>query len=410
MLSFAALALLPTAFAVPWGPPHPFGQPFGHPSGHPSGPEPKALYFLENNPAGSAIVALSIGPDGSISDPIRTSTQGLGAFEFNATTGAAVPLDTMGGQDAVVVNENLLFTLNAGSNTVVMFAIDPKNPCHPTMVGEPASTHGDFPMSVAYSAKLKTACVANTGAVSGVQCFSVDPKSGLTPTGPFRPFSKAVVNQTSPPMGPPGETGDIFFTPDSSAIMVSVKGGLGKPPSAGYIVAYPVVKGVISTKAVHFQSPNIIQDFGVTWVSKTKLLVSDAASGVALLNVSEDLTITEISNTTIPGQAATCWADYDASMNQAYAIDAGVPYIYLIDPSTGALEGQIKVDDDLVGLLDEVILDEKMYLLTGVNGIVVVDLKKKEQVQFLNLTEFSASRQYYQGMALFSGYGRGFPW
>nr|POE63249.1 hypothetical protein CFP56_04152 [Quercus suber] len=410
MFSLAALMMVPAAFAAPWGPPHPFDHPLDHPSGRPFGSEARALYFLENNPAGSSIVALSIGPDGSISDPIRTSTKGLGAFELNSTTGAAVPVDTMGGQDAVVVSENLLFTLNAGSNTVVLFTIDPKDASHPTMVGKPVSTHGDFPMSVAYSAKLNTACVVNTGVVAGVQCFSVNPTLGLTPAGPFRQFSKEVVNQTSPPMGPPGETGDIYFTPDSSAVLVSVKGGVGTPPSPGFIVAYPVVKGVVSTDPIHFQSPNIALDFGATWITKSRLLLTDAASGVALLNVDEDLAITEISNTTIPGQGATCWADYDASLNQAYAMDAGAPYIYLINPSTGALEGHIAVESSLMGVLDEVILDEKMYLLTGVNGIVVVDLKKKEQVQFLNLTNFSENRQYYQGMALFTEHAHAHHW
>lgn len=54
----------------------------------------------------------------------------------------------------------MLFTLNAGSDTLVMFGIDPEDPWHPKMVGEPISTMGEFPASVAYSEKLKTGTTA----------------------------------------------------------------------------------------------------------------------------------------------------------------------------------------------------------------------------------------------------------
>ena len=47
-----------------------------------------------------------------------------------------------------------LFTVNPGSNTVSMFSIKPSDPLHPVLVGNPADTLGDFPMSVAYSSSL----------------------------------------------------------------------------------------------------------------------------------------------------------------------------------------------------------------------------------------------------------------
>jgi hypothetical protein len=47
-----------------------------------------------------------------------------------------------------------LFAVNPGSNTVSMFSIKPSDPLHPVLVGNPADTLGDFPMSVAYSSSL----------------------------------------------------------------------------------------------------------------------------------------------------------------------------------------------------------------------------------------------------------------
>jgi hypothetical protein len=43
-----------------------------------------AAYFLDNNPAGSSIVALAIGADGQLSDPMRTATGGKGLYGLTA--------------------------------------------------------------------------------------------------------------------------------------------------------------------------------------------------------------------------------------------------------------------------------------------------------------------------------------
>ncbi len=54
----------------------------------------RAAYFLDNNPAGSSIVALKIADDGTLSSPVRTLTGGKGLFG----TGGAPPVANMGGK------------------------------------------------------------------------------------------------------------------------------------------------------------------------------------------------------------------------------------------------------------------------------------------------------------------------
>ena len=49
-----------------------------------------------------------------------------------------------------------LFITNAGDDTLSMFLIDPVNPEHRSLVGKPAPTLGEAPVSVAYSPRLKT--------------------------------------------------------------------------------------------------------------------------------------------------------------------------------------------------------------------------------------------------------------
>jgi len=52
----------------------------------------RAVYFLDNNPAGSSIVSLKISPqDGTLSNPIRTSTGGIGLFGLTASKTGAAP-------------------------------------------------------------------------------------------------------------------------------------------------------------------------------------------------------------------------------------------------------------------------------------------------------------------------------
>lgn len=55
-------------------------------------PAPRALYFLENNPAGANIVSLKVSSkDGSLSDPARVPTGGNGLVGVG-NTGAAVAM------------------------------------------------------------------------------------------------------------------------------------------------------------------------------------------------------------------------------------------------------------------------------------------------------------------------------
>lgn len=123
----------------------------------------RAAYFLDNDPSGASVVSLSILSNGTLSNPVRASTEGNGSWAKwivsnpppPDNTGFAGP-DSLFSADAIVVSGNFLFVVNAGSNTLSMFTIDPSNPQHLTLVGAPASTLGDFPMSVAYSEKLNT--------------------------------------------------------------------------------------------------------------------------------------------------------------------------------------------------------------------------------------------------------------
>ena len=62
-----------------------------------------------------------------------------------------------------------LAVVNAGSNTVQLFDIDPKNPLNITTIGEPVPSGGDFPQSIAWNNAGTRMCVLNGGLKSTVQ-------------------------------------------------------------------------------------------------------------------------------------------------------------------------------------------------------------------------------------------------
>lgn len=68
---------------------------------------PRAAYFLDNNPEGSSIVSLAIAENGTLYNPVRTSTGGIGELNLvaNATGPAAPgPVDSLVSQNSVVVS------------------------------------------------------------------------------------------------------------------------------------------------------------------------------------------------------------------------------------------------------------------------------------------------------------------
>ena len=60
----------------------------------------------------------------------------------------------------------MLFCNQAGSGTISLFSINPRNPTDITQIGKPIPTQGDFPNSVAFNSKGTQVCVLNAGGSS----------------------------------------------------------------------------------------------------------------------------------------------------------------------------------------------------------------------------------------------------
>ncbi|KIJ47082.1 hypothetical protein M422DRAFT_249398 [Sphaerobolus stellatus SS14] len=112
----------------------------------PSIPVAGAAYFISSE----------IGFDGKLTVKSATSAGGLGSVVI--FTAGPQP-DPLSSQASVTVSGNFLYSVNAGSNTLAAFEINPKSPTHLQRIGKPLNTGGEFPISVAVSKKTGLICV-----------------------------------------------------------------------------------------------------------------------------------------------------------------------------------------------------------------------------------------------------------
>ncbi len=367
---------------------------------------PRALYTLSNDPSGAKILALSLnGPNGQVSAPTLTATGGNGLLGLNigppfGTAGSPAGPDALFDSGAVKVSQNYLFAVNPGSHTLSLFVIHPWDPLHPRLVGKPVDTQGEFPISVDYSPKHHIACVLNGGAKPGVACFDVSEFRGLKPRGSLRPLSE--IKQHTPPTGPPGTGSQLSFNPDSSAILVTVKGSPGPPAAPGYLIVFPVNRnGDVGTNPVVSQIKDLILDFSINFLgSSSRAMITDPSFGAAFVSIGSDLKVTETNHIVIPLQGAACWGVYSPRYDTAYVIDAGHPNITLLDPGSGTTKGVVTYDAAAKGGLDTVINRQWLYTLTGDDSVVVVQLEGNggKEVQKFSLAKYGPARGW-QGLA-----------
>ncbi|KAG5638837.1 hypothetical protein H0H81_009608 [Sphagnurus paluster] len=273
-----------------------------------------AVYFLSNEPSGNKVFAAEISSNGKLKIKRAIDAGGVGAHGINPPTGpdalfSAVPIKASSKRDFVVA-------VNAGSNTISLFKINPANPTNLEMVGKPVASGGEFPISVTINNSADRACTLNGGAVGGVSCFKVDLVKGLIPIpGALRGLP---LNQTTPPSGPPRSAGQVLFTEDNKQIVVSVK---GDPPTPGYLAVWDVAaNGSLSTTYKTIPVPHgSLVPLSINLIpGSNAVLATDPAIGFAVVDLED---ASKSSAVMIPGQRATCWASYSSKTKNFYLVD-----------------------------------------------------------------------------------------
>uniref|UniRef100_L7IVV1 3-carboxymuconate cyclase n=1 Tax=Pyricularia oryzae (strain P131) TaxID=1143193 RepID=L7IVV1_PYRO1 len=353
----------------------------------------KAIYVLSNEKA-NAVVAMPIGKDGMVGKPVSTATGGEGATGVDDKGQPAVP-DALFSQSAVTVAGKNLFAVNPGSNTLTMFAIDPKDPTKLAMVGKPAAIPGEFPVTVGASSKNKMACVGTSGAKAGISCASFSDK-GLGKMDALRPID---LGQTTPPKGPTNTVSQVFFSRDQKTLFSTVK---GDPPTNkdGFIASFPVAAAAAAGQAAKVDSKmnKATPDgtkvlFGATTIPGSKdLFVTDAAFGAVVLAMDQK---TQSASTVkgkgeVDGQKATCWATVSPATGTAFVTDVGSNRLVEMSTKDAKVLNTVELTNGDPGLIDLQAAGSFVYALSPGNGttpaaVTVVDAKSRKQVQHVQM-------------------------
>ena len=318
--------------------PEPAG--FDHPA--------SAVFVQTDGLTGNAVVAYDRAPDGSLHQAGTYATGGLGG----QLVGSVV--DHLASQGSLVYDRGLLYAVNAGSNTVTVFAVRGDRLLRIETLG----SGGAFPVSVTtHGAFVYVLNARNGGSVQGyvrvgdllVRVPSWNRALGLN--------AAQTPEFTSTP-------GQVAFTPDGSKLVVTTKG------NGSAIDVFAVNRlGALSPQPVKNVESGAVP-FAVTFDAGGHLVVAEAGTNaVATFSIHADGTLALVAQAAT-GQAATCWiAGTGASL---FASNAGGPSISgFRDIGTGSLVALGNTPTD-PGTVDAAVAGDGnfLYVQTGKAGIV----------------------------------------
>ncbi|KAI3391818.1 hypothetical protein diail_6780, partial [Diaporthe ilicicola] len=366
----------------------------------------KAIYMLSNQ-ACNSVVAVPIANDGSLNPAgaSSTNTGGAGANGVNGLTNQPAAPDALFSQSALTLAGNIknLFAVNAGSNTLSMFAIDSQDPTKLTMLGQPVDVPGEFPVTVGASAKHNLACVGMTGSTAGISCASFDATQGLGAMDALRPFE---LGQTTPPVGPTNTVSQVFFSDDQSMVLSTVKGDPTKN-NTGFLASFPVNAAAqgqaasVSTEGTQTSPAGTAVLFGSSPIAgSSNLFVTDASFGAAVLSMGQaagngtqaPTAPHVVGKGVIANQKATCWVAISPVTKTAYVADVGVDHLVEMSLDDASIQGQVDLSaNGDPGLTDLKAAGNMIYALSPGNGttnaaVAVVGAESKKQVQHLDMS------------------------
>ncbi|EFQ35956.1 uncharacterized protein GLRG_11100 [Colletotrichum graminicola M1.001] len=364
----------------------------------------KTIYTITNEVENS-VVALPISRTGLLNSGNSVKTGGAGSNFFDsATNGPAAP-DALASQSALTIAGNSLFAVNAGSNTLSMFAINQSDPTRLTMVGQPVAIPAQFPNTVAASDKNKIVCVGSSGAVSGISCAGFS-ETGVGSMDILRPVE---LNQTTPPAGPTNTISHAFFSNDENTLFATVKGDPAKN-NTGFLAAYRVQFNEGCKSVSHYgvrSSPNgTAVLFGSSTIPNSNdLFVTDASFGGVILSLDAQSKAAVKGSAAVDGQKATCWATVSPATNTAFVTDVASNRLVEMSLKNASVMSVIDLSaNGDPGLTDLKAAGRFVYALSPGNGttqaaITVVDAVGKKQVQRFELQQFGVGKNA-QGMAV----------
>jgi 6-phosphogluconolactonase (cycloisomerase 2 family) len=288
--------------------------------------------------SGNAVVAYDRAADGSLHWAGTYPTGGVGG----QLTGSVV--DHTASQGSLALAGAALYVVNAGSNTVSVFAVHGDTLSRRQVI----SSGGTFPVSITTHGHVVYVLNARDGgSVQGyvwvgqrlVRVPSWNRALGLDPT------------QTPEFTSTPGQ---VSFTPDGSQLVVTTKGN-GSSVDVFGVNGF----GGLSRQATVNSEPGAVP-FAVSYDARGHLLVAEAGTNaVASFAIKADGTLRPIASAAT-GQAATCWIV--GTGKHFYASNAGSASLSgFRDNGNGALTALGNTTTD-AGTVDAAVSSNGRYL------------------------------------------------
>ncbi|CAH6420341.1 Hypothetical protein HVR_LOCUS1168 [uncultured virus] len=273
-----------------------------------------ASYQINNNPDGNSLIIRKILNNGNSEFSSSIQTGGKGSTLTNS--------DPLFSQNSVTRYGDYLFAVNAGSNNISMFKINPNDPVNVSFITV-APTVGEYPVSIA--ANSQYVGVLNGGTNSGINFYTWN-SSGITPLNGWNRSVDLNPPQGTPPNGPANTVSDIIFSPDNRSVIVSYKGHNQSNP--GGILIYPIQNSSLAANPVKSVPQGSALSFGMTPVGNSALLVADASRGFSVFSYNSSTGETNAATTPLfeipPSQGrAICWSTFSRQTGNYYLVGAG---------------------------------------------------------------------------------------
>lgn len=310
-----------------------------------------AVFVQTDDAAGNQVVAYDRADDGSLRWAATYATGGLGG----QLDGSMV--DHLASQGSLAYDPAgaALFAVNAGSDTVSVFAVDGDR----LALRQVVSSGGTFPVSVTASGSLVYVLDAgNGGSIAGFRLAG----GTLHPVpGSSRALGLVIPGDSSQFTHTPGQ---VAFTPDGTQLLVTTKA------ASNAVDVFAVGQdGRPSAAPVVNSEPGTVP-FAVGFGGAGEVLLVEAGSdALASFSLAPDGVLAPL-DTVGTGQAATCWIAQ--AQGYAFTSNAGSPSLTAFGVGDGGLLTDLGNTTTDGGTVDAASSagGRYLYVQTGAAGIV----------------------------------------
>jgi 6-phosphogluconolactonase (cycloisomerase 2 family) len=309
------------------------------------------VFVQTDNTAGNQVVAYDRGDDGTLTLANTFPTGGLGGV----LNGSVV--DHLASQGSLTYDpaSALLFAVNAGSNSVSVFAVNGDQ----LALRQIIDSGGTFPVSVAMSNGVVYVLNAEDGGsvagyrIAGGQLHPIE--------GSVRPLGLTIPTDASQFTHTPGQ---VAFSPDGSQLIVTTKAS-----SNALDVFAVLANGRLSDSPAVNPLPGAVP-FAVTFDASGHLIVVNAGTNsVASFDLAPNGTTTQIS-TVGTGQNASCWIT--TAQGYVVASNAASASLSTILPAPNGNLSPVATTTTDPGTVDAATTPngQFLYVQTGASGAV----------------------------------------